>query len=70
MSLDAAEAKLHRAMHDLHLRWEATRLLWRDSVAEQFDQKVLNELEKDVRTTLAAMEHLRTIIDQVRNDCS
>jgi hypothetical protein len=70
MSIDAAEAKLHKGIVDLHARWAATRLLWRDAVAEQFENKFLGDLDKDLRTALAAMDHLRAAVSQARNECS
>jgi hypothetical protein len=70
MSVDAAQAKLQHEIRELRARWEQTRLLWRDAVAQEFEENILRDLENDLRATLAAMDHLRTVVRQARSDCS
>ena len=69
MSVDAAQAKLNRGLQDLHAQWALVRSLWRDPVAEQFEQDFIVDLEKEVRVALAAMDQLRTTLRQARQDC-
>ena len=70
MSVDAAQARLQHGMRDLHARWDATRSLWRDAVADEFEQAFMEDLYKDLRATLAALDHLRSALSQARHDCS
>ena len=70
MSIDVAQAKLQRGIRDLRARWGETRFLWRDAVAQEFEQNYLQDLEKDLRSTLAALDHLRAAVSQARSDCS
>ncbi|MBI5723119.1 MAG: hypothetical protein HZA50_04110 [Planctomycetes bacterium] len=69
MSVDSAQAKLHRGLRDLMAIWYETAEAWRDPRAEEFVRVYLQELEKDLRVTLSAMDQLKTVIGQARNDC-
>ena len=70
MSIDAAQAKLTRGLKDLRAQWSMARDVWRDPVADAFEEAVLLSLEHDLRATLAAMDHLRGALSQAKHDCS
>ena len=43
---------LTKATRELLLRWQDTKSNWQDAVADQFDKKYLEMLEKDVKTAI------------------
>jgi hypothetical protein len=51
------------------LRWEETRLHWRDVKADEFEGRYLIELSANVDRTLIILEKLESILTKVKKDC-
>ncbi len=60
---------LTKATRELMLRWQETRSSWSDAVAEQFEKKYLESLEKDVKSAVGAMDQMAALLSRIRNDC-
>jgi hypothetical protein len=69
MSVDVAQAKINKGIKDLRAQWGMVRSLWRDPVAQDFEDTFVLDLEKDVRATLAAMDHIKASVAAARRDC-
>jgi hypothetical protein len=69
MSVDVAQAKINKGIKDLRAQWAMVRSLWRDPVAQDFEDTFVMDLEKDVRATLAAMDHIKASVGAARRDC-
>lgn len=60
---------LTKATRELLLRWQDTKSNWQDAVADQFEKKYLEMLEKDVKTAVGAMDQMAALLSRIRNDC-
>jgi|KBSMisStaDraftv2_1062788.scaffolds.fasta_scaffold483691_2 hypothetical protein len=69
MGVYEARGMLAKAWKDLSLRWLDTKVSWDDSVAHRFENDFLLPMEQDMRNCMAAMDHVATILAQVRRDC-
>ena len=69
MGVYEGRGQLARAVKDLMIRWGETKLSWKDAVSQEFEEKVLASLERDVRTATSAMDTAAQILSQVRQDC-
>jgi hypothetical protein len=69
MSVDAAKAKLNRSLKDLLGHWQRTRSDWNDVRSRQFEEKVITEIEMDVRSSLGALDRMGEVVRRVRRDC-
>lgn len=69
MSVMSGRAKLKEAAKELFARWNQTRSIWRDEVAQQFEEDVLDPLVTHLRGAESAMDHMETVMNQLRRDC-
>jgi hypothetical protein len=67
--LTSGSAKLHKAWKKLWLRWESTKLEWRDSVSREFEDKYLTPLEPQIDVTLQRMRTLASALSTAENEC-
>jgi hypothetical protein len=69
MAVQDALSKMARGLKDLQFRWEDTRSTWKDSVADQFEEKYLKSWERDFRSTAGQIDGMSVYIGQIRRDC-
>lgn len=69
MGVYEGSAGLIKATQELLLRWQETKSNWRDVVADQFEKKYLQTLEKDAKAAVAAMDQMAALLSRIRNDC-
>jgi hypothetical protein len=69
MGVHEGRAQLNKAMKELLARWNETRSSWDDSRSREFEEKYVNLLATDLKTTLTAMDHLAILMQQVQRDC-
>lgn len=69
MSLSGSKGRLSGLNRDLALKWETTRVFWRDAKAEELEQRWLTELRTEMDKTLAAIEKLDELFRKIRTDC-
>jgi len=60
---------LSKALKQLQLRWLEAKSDWNDAASEHFEKKFLEPLEADLRTAVTAMDHLASVLAQVKRDC-
>jgi hypothetical protein len=70
MALAAATGRIHMAMKTLLVRWEDTRGRWNDPVGRAFEEQYVEPLEKQIRTSLRALDRLAQELYACRRDCS
>ena len=69
MSISANGKVLVTATRELSLRWAETKDSWRDSKAQEFEQRYLVDLLATVDRTAIIFDDLDKLITKVRNDC-
>ena len=69
MGVHEGRGQLHNALKELMLRWYETRASWQDVMAEKFEKEQLVPMEADMKTAVAAMDHMANVLHQVRRDC-
>jgi len=69
MGVHEGRGQLHKALKELMLRWRETKLAWNDVMAERFEKETLAPMESDMKTAVAAMDHMANVLHQVRRDC-
>ena len=70
MSLEVGRYRLLSAHKSLLAGWEDTRLVWQDSVREEFAKEHLESLAPLLLTTMAAIDELAQLLGRVRQECS
>ena len=69
MSLRANAARLTAAARELSNRWQETKYYWRDAKSQEFEHKHLTELLGTVERTVAIMEQLDKLLENIKDDC-
>lgn len=69
MGVYEGRGQLSKAIKLVQLRWQETRTSWNDAASEHFEKKFLEPLEADLRTAATAMEHMASVLAQIRRDC-
>ncbi|HVS37127.1 MAG TPA: hypothetical protein VMS17_16315 [Gemmataceae bacterium] len=70
MSLNASSVELTDGIKTLAELWEATRAVWTDGVALDFEQRFWRPLEGHSNDAVNAIDRLALLVAQVRRDCS
>jgi hypothetical protein len=60
---------LSKSHKQLQLRWQEAKSDWNDPASDYFQKKFLEPLEADLRSATTAMDHLASVLVQVRRDC-
>jgi hypothetical protein len=69
MGVYEGRGQLARAMKDLMIRWGETKIAWKDSVSQEFEERFLAPLERELRNATSAMDTAAQALSQVRQDC-
>ncbi len=67
--MNASASRLSGITKDLWGQWQQTKAYWRDSKADEFEQKYISELVSSVDKTVAVLEQLDKLVLKIRNDC-
>ncbi|CAN5407308.1 hypothetical protein BH10PLA1_BH10PLA1_00230 [soil metagenome] len=70
MSVQSSRASVAKAVKDLQVLWLTTRGSWDDQVADEFEKRYLETIAHDFKSASSAMDHIGTLIAQMRRDCS
>lgn len=68
MTIGTGIVQIQEALRRLHAQWEETQRHWNDPVGEEFESQFLDPLEKQVKQTRQAMEHLAQLLQQAHQD--
>jgi hypothetical protein len=69
MGVYEGKGALTKAMKELTYRWHEARSAWNDARTREFEEEYMNRIESDLKTALAAMDHMAVLIAQARRDC-
>jgi len=69
MSLSGSKGRLNGITRELTLKWEDTKVSWRDLKAQEFEQRYVRELLVEMGRTMAALEKLDELLRKIKNDC-
>lgn len=69
MGVYEGRGQLSKALKQLQLRWAEARMSWDDAAAAYFEKRFLEPLEMDLKNAVSAMDHMATVLSQVRRDC-
>jgi hypothetical protein len=69
MGVYEGRGQLSKSFKELMNRWAETRSSWDDQRSKEFQEKYLVPLEQDMRSAVAAMDHMATFLQLVRRDC-
>jgi hypothetical protein len=56
-------------MKELMGRWSETKVVWRDTKAEEFEKRYLAELVDSVNAAMVVLEKLDQTLAKIRKDC-
>ncbi len=68
MGVYEGRGQLSKGIKDLMQKWAETKGYWQDAVAKQFEEERLLSLERDLKSTMSAMDHMATLLQQARHD--
>jgi hypothetical protein len=68
MGIYEGRGQLAKAMKELMHKWSETKTCWQDTVADQFEQDRLLNLEKDTKVAMTALDHMANIVQQARHE--
>ncbi len=69
MSAKESSANLVQALKELSLKWQETKVHWRDGKAQQFEREYLEDLPDHVQRTMSVMQEIDVLLKKVRSDC-
>ena len=69
MGVYEARGQLSKALKDLMLRWNETKMDWDDAAARAFENAVLEPLQRDAKNAASVMDSAAETLQQVRREC-
>ena len=69
MGVYEGRGQLGKLMKQLMGQWMETKGYWDDAVSREFEEQHLQPIEQDLKSALAAMDHMAVVLQQVRRDC-
>lgn len=69
MNLSGNKGRLVGLTREISLRWTETRAHWRDARAEEFDRRVMQELNASVNRAVLIVDKLDEVLKKLRSDC-
>jgi len=69
MSLMESRGALAKATKELFARWQDVQVVWSDAQSREFDKVYLTQIQQDVHSALAAMDHMNQVLAKLENDC-
>ncbi len=70
MGVYEGQARISKLVRDLDARWHHMRLIWDDAAAHSVEERCIQPILEDARNALAAMDHMKQILTQLKRDCS
>jgi hypothetical protein len=69
MSLNANATEMTAALKTMREMWEEVRDVWRDKVADEFEETFWKPLEAQVNAAVQSMDRLTPILAKAQRDC-
>lgn len=69
MNLSGNKSRLVGLTREMMLRWNETKVSWRDARAEEFEHRFMAELDAQVNRTVQIVDKLDELLKKVRSEC-
>ena len=69
MNLSGNKSRLVGITKELRLKWDETKVYWRDAKSREFEHRYIQELLIQVDKTVAVIEKLDELLRKIRSDC-
>jgi hypothetical protein len=69
MRFGATRSQIYDAQKTARALWKHTEYSWRDEVCRRHREEVVEPLDRTVTDLLRAIDHLATIVAQMRQEC-
>jgi hypothetical protein len=69
MNLSGSRSRLAALSKELSLRWLETKYHWRDTKAQEFENRFMDDLLARVDKTVTVVEKLDQLLSKIRDDC-
>ena len=69
MSLGGNKSRLVGVTKELKLKWDETKVYWRDAKSREFEHRYIQELLAHVDRTVTVIEKLDELLKKIRSDC-
>jgi hypothetical protein len=69
MGVYESQGRLTKAYKMLQTRWMQIHSGWNDSASDRFQEAFLEPLDADVRGATLAIDHLASVLVNVKRDC-
>jgi len=69
MGVHEGRGQLSKIMRELSLHWHETKMTWQDSRSKEFEKNVLEPLEADLKTAVAAMDQMSNLLNRIYTEC-
>ena len=67
--MSGSKSRLVSLTKDLSIKWEETKVYWRDAKAQEFENKYLEELLVGMDKTVTIIEKLDEVLKRLKHDC-
>ncbi len=69
MNFQTGRQNLAGAFKDLKCEWRTVREHWQDKKADEFEKSCMEKLERDIQSSLKAIEEMDDLFKQLREEC-
>jgi hypothetical protein len=69
VSLGGNKSRLVGVTKELKLKWDETKVYWRDAKSREFEHRYIQELLAHVDRTVTVIEKLDELLKKIRSDC-
>lgn len=69
MGVHESQGRLIKAYKMLQTRWMQVHAGWNDAASDRFQESFLDPLEADVRGAALAIDHMASVLANVKRDC-
>ena len=69
MNFQTGRQNLAGAFKDLKSEWHIVREQWQDKKAGEFQKSCIEKLERDIHSSLKAIEEMDDLFKQLREEC-
>lgn len=70
MGMYESSGQITKAARKLLTEWQIARQSWNDVKMAEFEQKLIEPLQQDVRQAVETMAQMATLLDRIRRECS
>jgi hypothetical protein len=69
VNLSGNRSRLAGITKELKLKWDDTKVYWRDAKSQEFEHRYIQELQVHVDRAITVIEKLDELLRKARSDC-